>query len=710
MKRSKNSLIFKLMSGLFVLMVVAIAVFTVSGYYKADLPNSFLPDYDSGPGGDFVNGSGTITIKNPWYTLSIDSAGNLTVSTNDNKLILSGMAYCANYERYNDLFFLEKVSIKEVADSIVCLSGKINDIADITINIIASSKEPALKFAVKTHYHDSVVVLREAIIADYDIPVTEVFLKNRKTDHNNNHKEYWLDKQGVSLGSGSRSSMIYNQQEISSIQLDTRQSRVVINLDYLLDQPFIEIPFQADGAGRWTDKSASLYRPGDERENEFTIVFGRLPLQTPRLMLVPDGYLAAYIFTEHADAGNMRTHRAAYFGVENITDIRMASGGFAGHEIPVTKSVFFEYLDGGMPDNLSIEDDSEKVYLDFLDQLYHTGFYDICLHTPDEFNSNRQYLQTAISGMRTRYAAESWIDHGMFPGNNNREAMVADGLNPESAFYSADLWEQYGTRFFWSPAVEAIRFSKPGPSIKGDLISLRFTDLSAELWRRYRYRKSYLGETAFESLLALSKGHFPMSELNSQLPLKGSALPTPLYWQNKTISKSLYSWTTEYVYHGLSNINTDHQLQIEKRQLDYLLKDWGVFFNHGYYVRNGVDDNIILNRDGRLVINPLFDQLLAYMDSQRDKGDLFLTTVKELLNYWLLIENVRFEYQADGTIDVFNDNDQGIKGLSIAISRKSGMILLDGYEPVSRTVDDDLVFWFDIPANSRRTISFDNHN
>ena len=201
-----------------------------------------------------------------------------------------------------------------------------------------------------------------------------------------------------------------------------------------------------------------------------------------------------------------------------------------------------------------------------------------------------------------------------------------------------------------------------------------------------------------------------MSELNSQLPLKGSALPTPLYWQNKTISKSLYSWTTEYVYHGLSNINTDHQLQIEKRQLDYLLKDWGVFFNHGYYVRNGVDDNIFMNRDGRLVINPLFDQLLAYMDSQRDKGDLFLTTVKELLNYWLLIENVRFEYQADGTIDVFNDNDQGIKGLSIAISRKSGMILLDGYEPVSRTVDDDLVFWFDIPANSRRTISFDNHN
>ncbi len=69
--------------------------------------------------------------------------------------------------------------------------------------------------------------------------------------------------------------------------------------------------------------------------------------------------------------------------------------------------------------------------------------------------------------MKQRFEAESWIDHGMFPGNNNRETMVADGLNPHSEFYTADLWERYGTRFFWSPAVEAIRFSKPGTINEG---------------------------------------------------------------------------------------------------------------------------------------------------------------------------------------------------------------------------------------------------
>ena len=709
MRSRKKGLTFTFIAGLFVLLVAGMAVFAVTGYYKADLPQSYLPDHEVSSGGDYLHDSGTITIKNPWYTLYIDSSGNLTVSTIDNKSILSGMAYFANYERHNETLILDNIRVNKIADSVVVLSGKINELSDVTITITASLRDPNLKFAVKTRYLDSVVVLREAIIADYDIPVSEVYLKNRKAERNPEHKEYWLEKQGISLGSGSRSSLIYNQQEISSLQLDTKQSRVVINLDYSLDHPFIEIPFQADGGGRWSDKSASEFNPGDERTNEFTIIFGYLPIQTPRLMLVPDGHLAAYVFTEHADAGNMRTHRAAYFGDENITDIRMANGGFAGHEIPVTKSVFFEYLDGGMPDNLTLEDDSEKVYLDFLDQLYQTGLYDLCLHTPDESNSNRQYLQTAISGMKTRYDAESWIDHGMFPGNNNREAMIADGLNPESEFYSADLWEQYGTRFFWSAAVEAIRFSKPGPPLKNDLLSLRFSDLSAELWRRYRYRKSYLGETAYESLLNLSKGHFPMFELNSLQPLKGSALPTPLFWQNEAISKSIYSWPTEYVYHGLSNINTDRQLQIEKRQLDFLLKDWGVFFNHGYYVRNGVDDNIILNRDGRLVINPLFDQILEYMDNQRDKGDLFITTVKDLLNYWLLLEKVRFVYNTDGTIDIFNDNDQEIRGLSLAVSKYSGKILLDGTEPKTRSIDDDIIYWFDIPAKSSRNLSFADH-
>lgn len=80
--------------------------------------------------------------------------------------------------------------------------------------------------------------------------------------------------------------------------------------------------------------------PGESRVNHFSIWYGSIPENIPRIMLVPDGYLAGYVFTEHADGGNIRTHRAAYFGCDTILQISDVTGGFAGHKIPV-KKVFF---------------------------------------------------------------------------------------------------------------------------------------------------------------------------------------------------------------------------------------------------------------------------------------------------------------------------------------------------------------------------------
>ena len=387
--RSKRSELVRYSTiGLSIGILSFIVLFLFIGNYKAQVPVSFLP-LNTLPQGRSQENSNGIRLGNTWYNLLIEPSGGIEITTVNNEPILSNLTFCASYREHHDVFGIKEPLMRKISDSVVVLSGRINESASLTLSLYVPTKAPKLIIRTSTHYNDSIVVIREALIADYDIPVTEVYLKNRQSDTDPDYREYWLDKQGVKLGDGNRSSVIYHQSDISSLQLKTKSSLVVINLDYYPDHPFIEIPYQADGGGIWLDKSSANYKPGDERTNEFTIIFGHIPMQTPRLMLVPDGYLAAYVFTEHADAGNMRTHRAAYFGDENITDIKMASGGFAGHEIPVTKSVFFEYLDGGMPDNLTLEDDSEKVYLDFLDQLYQTGLYDLCLHTPDESNSNR---------------------------------------------------------------------------------------------------------------------------------------------------------------------------------------------------------------------------------------------------------------------------------------------------------------------------------
>jgi hypothetical protein len=78
------------------------------------------------------------------------------------------------------------------------------------------------------------------------------------------------------------------------------------------------------------------------------------------------------------------------------------------------------------------------------------------------------------------------------------------------------------------------------------------------------------------------------------------------------------------------------------------------------------------------------------------------------MNYWLLIENISFTYKADGSIEIWNENDTAIKGLSLAIRERNDYIKLDDEVPSSRLCGDDTIIWFDIPAKGKRTLSFIN--
>ena len=688
-------------------MFILIAFIIILGYQKSDVPVSYLSEIGNSHGKKFDNGQKVVELGNDWYKLIVDKTGNIMIKAADNRIIISCLSYNAEYEG-SEMATLSNVSVWLETDSTAIIEGNINKKARVRIIVSAKSDDPEANFVIQTRYYDSTTVIREALVAYYDVPVTEVYNKSRQIDVERFHREYWLGNEGLKLGSGSRSLMIYHPVDISSLQLETKKKIIVINLESQLDHPFIHFPYQKDGGGKWINRSAAIYKEGFERTDAFSIIIGNVPDVIPRLMLVPDGYLAGYVFTEHADSANIRSHRAAYFGSEKTVDITKATSGFAGHDIPVTKSVFFEEFDAGLSDIPESGDLSEREYSDFLDQLYSTGLYDLCLHTPERENSDREYLENAISTMRQRYDASTWIDHGIFEGNSNREAFVADGLNPSSEYFAADLWTKYGTDYFWSPAVEAIRFSKPGISIKEDLLHLRFVTLSKELWRRVNYRKSYLGENSITSFLKLMQGHFPMFELNSLQPLESSALPTPLYWQNLTIAGKFYSWPTEYVYNGMPADNSEEWLATEKRALDLLVSDRGFYFNHGYYVRNINDNRILSNINGILFINPVYDELLSYMDLLRDKGDLLITTVKNIMDYWLLIENVSFKYNADGSIEIKNENDTAIQGLSLAIRAKMENIRLDEEVPLSKSYGDDTILWFDIAAKGERTLRFIN--
>jgi hypothetical protein len=692
---------FRILFWLVLFAVVFVIFIIVSGYFAASKPLTYLPDIHSSYLESYPSGVNQIELKNPWYFLNVDEYGRINVKTPEHDIIMSSLTYFSDYEGAGENWGIKNISVNLMNDSTVSISGKGS--SDVLVNVILTVHKslPKIDVNIRTHYSYNTIVRREALVAKFDVPLSEVYLKNRKIDVKPFDPEYWLQRQGVRFGSGIRSSLIYHTPNVSSLQLNAEKNLVFINLEYFLDHPYIKIPYQEDGGGKWIDLSAANYDAGSEREDYFSIYFGSLPKITPRLMMVPHGYLSGFVFTEHADSGNIRTHRAAYFGSEKITNINDAVGGFAGYKIPVTKSVFYADTTMPRPSGSSIRDDLDKPqFLDFLDQLNATGLYDICLHTPEGYSSNRETMTEAIKFMKNRFNTSTWIDHGMYPGKINRESFVCDGLDPKSEYYAADLWKQYNTRYFWNTADESM-YTSP-VSLKREISHLKFRSASNELWRRYLYQRKCNGMTVCGAVLRLFNGNSHKFESNSLQPFKGNSYPTPLYWQNMTRTLDFYSWITNYTedYRLLSTDKADNQLKRTLTQINLLIANWGIFINHAYFVRNRKGYDTLVENKGELVVNPFFDKILKFMADKRNEGVLYLTTIRDLLDYWIQLEKVSFEYQPTGAIRVYNDNNKAINGLSLVVKCKAEAIRINDEIPTFKQVGEDAIVWFDIPAKS----------
>ncbi len=674
--------------GLAILLVtgVSLLAYVVSTFNAAKRPISYLPDINKDELDYVPYGDNHIELRSNYFSLLANTEGNIKVATLEGEVIISGFKFYSLHENGNESIGIQNAVLEMANDHEISIKGDSQDGGQILINITTFSDRPKLDINIKTSYKKNTVVIREALIIKFDIPVSEVYKKNRKVDVSSFEEEYWLDKQGIKFGKGIRAATIYHTPSLSSLQLDTYSNLLYLNLDSHLDHPHINIPYQEDGGRKWVDKSSSLYEKDTERENCFSIWIGEIPETIPRLMLMPYGYISAYVFTEHADEADIRSQRAVYFGSESITEASKAIGGFVANKIPVTKSVFYSNPDDSI--NISILDTNEgSEFIDFLDQLDSTGYYDICLHTPDFLNSNRAILEKSIKFMKERYNTVTWIDHGCYSGKENRESFVCDGLNSKSDYYAADLWQKYHTLYFWNTATE-LQLKKTNTSLRG--------------WRAYLSPREMKEMGVFLSGIEMLKrrendGKY---ESNSFMKNKGDSFPTPLYYQHPTRTEQFYSWVTTFS-KEYGNLSED-EVKIESDRIIRLIKDWGIFINHGYFPRIRSGNDVINEVDGKWIIDPHFNQILQTMSKFRDEGDLFITTIRELMQYWISLEKVSFDYLPNGKIIVNNNNNMPIHGLAMAVRAKKASV--NGNSPASRLVGDDLIFWFNIECHDSAII------
>lgn len=519
------------------------------------------------------------------------------------------------------------------------------------------------KATIEARFKEDVKLLRLAFVLSLpekgDITV---YRRNQHIDSTNFQSSYYLDKEGFTIKYGNLGISTYHNTGISSLQLDTEHRTACFNIDYWRDHPLLHYPMRNDTSDYFEDISYRNVKAGEVLTGEFNIYL-RVPDDLPRLMPVWDGYQSAFIFTEHADWTDIRTHRAVLFGNEHITKPEDAVGGFCYYHIPVTKSVFYwnpdqvtnEETSGGLFKGLVSSIKTDKEFYKLLKTIKKEGF-EICLHSPEIYTTIPSEFPKAMRFMRRHFDTKSWIDHGYNNGlNKNREDMVCDGLLPNSPYYAADLWKKNGVRY---------------------------------LWNAY-YEEHRMVQYNFDSHFVQPYDGF------------GDALPNRQITTLPNGDKDFLLWSTP----STLEVNEDREwyYYFDSTRLQRIVDQHNVFITHIYPAWTNLWRGAWqYDEDSTAVAMPGLNFALSQLAHFRDEKKILPTTIEQYLNYYEKLQKVEYSILDSNTIQLFNPSE-AIKGLTLLCTKP---IIVEGKAIDFRKVDEGYLVWFDLDKNETVTIRY----
>ena len=528
---------------------------------------------------------------------------------------------------------------------------------------------------------ESCKVLRRTLVIPFIDSTLTVYRRNLHVDTTAFQSEYYLDREGFTIGEGARSFTLYHPSKVSSMQLDATHRIAYINLDYWRDHPLIHYPLCDTIEDYFEDVScdnihyvhpdSSEIRLGEiyvaKNDNHYFIVhIGDSIHDLPRIMPVWDGYQSAFIFTEHADWTDIRTHRAVLFGNENITKPEDAVGGFCYFNIPVTKSVFY-----WNPDNVTNEKTSkglfkgpvtsiktDKEFYKLLKTIRKQGF-EICLHSPEVYTTIPSEFPKAMRFMKKQFGTVSWIDHGYNNGpEKNREDMVCDALLPDSPYYAVELWKKNGVRY---------------------------------LWNAY-YEENRMEQYNFDSHFVQPYDGF------------GDALPNRQITTLPNGDKDFLLWSTPSTLEV--NDDKDWYYFFDSTRLQRLVDQHNVFITHTYPAWSDPYRGFWeYNKNGTAVAMPGFNFALSQLARFREEKKILPTTVEQYLNYYEKLLNIEYQICDNRNIRAvcLTNHGEAIKGLTLLCTKP---VVVEGKVMDFRKVDEGYLVWFDLGKNETVTIRY----
>ncbi len=507
---------------------------------------------------------------------------------------------------------------------------------------------------IETTFKEAVKLLRLAFVMPLPDGKLTVYRRNQHIDTTAFQHAYYLDREGFSIQNDSISISTYHNKGISSLQLNVDNQTVCFNLDYWRDHPLIHYPMRSDTSDYFEDISYREIQKGETLKGEITLYLHSPDL--PRIMPIWDGYQSAFIFTEHADWTDIRTHRAVLYGNEHITKSKDAVGGFCYFDIPVTKSVFYwnpdnitnAEISGGRFTGLYASIKTDKDFLKLLKDIKKQGF-EICLHSPEIYTTIPSEFPEAMRFMKQSFGTVSWIDHGYNNGpEKNREDMICDGLLPDSPYFAADLWKKNGVRY---------------------------------LWNAY-YEENRMEDLNFDSHFVQPYDGF------------GDALPNRQITTLPNGSKDFLLWSTP----STLEVNEDFEWYyfFDSIRLQSLVDQHDVFITHTYPAwSNPWRAFWEYNENGTAVAMPGFNFALSQLAHFRDEKKILPTTVEAYLSYYEKLQEI--DYLVIGINSVLLDNrGEAIKGLTLLCSKP---VIVEGKAINFRKVDEGYLVWFDLNKN-----------
>ena len=525
-----------------------------------------------------------------------------------------------------------------------------------------SKQQETLLWNVKTVFKKRTKLNRLALIFKYKGEITEVYKNSRQTSEKIYGNEIWLGKEGFKITVDSLNWFCYGNKNVSSFQILKQKKLLIVNLDYSQDHPLYHFPELKNITNQKEDISANVYdeKRGLSLNNTFRFTSSKKIKSIPRILPTQKGFQAAFLWTEHADFGDIKLHKTTYYGDENASGPSEAKAGFAFHKIPVTKSVFYTINDtlrnNDYPSSfLTSKPTSIKKTPDFecfLDSLHSIG-NEICLHTPDFYTSNEKTMEEALEYITKKYGSKTWIDHGYNNGHSdNREDFMCDGLNN----YAVELWRRYNIKYFWN---------------------------------------GYFEDTLVQNVFK--------SSLSRTVPFYGfeDQLPYPLFWENNK-APGLFSWRTSTVFYPKNGSTWNYNFSDEILN-DFVTK-YGIEFSHIYPAHAGHSGFWKLSPDSTFCIEPEFETTLKKMNVLREQGKLQLPTVSEFMSHQENLSLINYKIEKDKVI--ISNGGKDITGLTLVVKRKNLPQTFYTDFPNHRINGKDLIFWFDLKKGDKKIITF----